>query len=46
MQPVRVGSKELIREINSSLVLAELRAGLVSRTDLARRTGLSLPTVS
>ena len=46
MQPVRVGSKELIREINSSLVLAELRVGLVSRTDLARRTGLSLPTVS
>ncbi|MET9271966.1 ROK family transcriptional regulator [Kribbella sp. NPDC003557] len=46
MQPVRVGSKELIREINSSLVLAELRTGLVSRTDLARRTGLSLPTVS
>ncbi|WP_112249177.1 ROK family transcriptional regulator [Kribbella monticola] len=46
MQPVRVGSKELIREINSSLVLGELRGGLVSRTELARRTGLSLPTVS
>ncbi|MFI5709273.1 ROK family protein [Kribbella sp. NPDC051620] len=46
MQPVRVGSKELIREINSSLVLGELRGGLVSRTELAKRTGLSLPTVS
>lgn len=46
MQPVRVGSKELIREINASLVLGELRGGLVSRTELAKRTGLSLPTVS
>jgi predicted NBD/HSP70 family sugar kinase len=46
VQPVRVGSKELIREINSSLVLEELRGGLVSRTELAKRTGLSLPTVS
>jgi predicted NBD/HSP70 family sugar kinase len=46
VQPVRVGSKELIREINSSLVLGELRGGLVSRTELAKRTGLSLPTVS
>ncbi|WP_133802221.1 ROK family transcriptional regulator [Kribbella caucasensis] len=46
MQPVRAGSKELIREINASLVLAELRQGLVSRTELAKRTGLSLPTVS
>jgi predicted NBD/HSP70 family sugar kinase len=46
MQPVRVGSKELIREINSSLLLAELRTGLLSRTELAKRTGLSLPTVS
>ncbi|MDX3001760.1 ROK family transcriptional regulator [Kribbella solani] len=46
MQPVRVGSKELIREINSSLLLAELRGGLLSRTELAKRTGLSLPTVS
>lgn len=47
MQPVRTGSKELIREINASLVLCELRANpLQSRTDLARRTGLSLPTVS
>jgi N-acetylglucosamine repressor len=46
VQPVRAGSKELIREINASLVLAELRLGLVSRTELAKRTGLSLPTVS
>jgi len=46
VQQVRAGSKELIREINASLVLAELRLGLVSRTELAKRTGLSLPTVS
>jgi predicted NBD/HSP70 family sugar kinase len=46
VQPVRVGNKELIREINASLVLGELRGGLVSRTELAKRTGLSLPTVS
>jgi N-acetylglucosamine repressor len=47
MQPTRAGSKALIREINAGLVLGELRAQpLRSRTDLARRTGLSLPTVS
>ena len=47
MQPMRAGSKALIREINAALVLGELRAEpLQSRTDLAKRTGLSLPTVS
>ncbi len=47
MQPMRAGSKALIREINAALVLGELRAEpLRSRTDLAKRTGLSLPTVS
>lgn len=47
MQPVRRGSKDLIREINESIVLGELRSHpLSSRTDIARRTGLSLPTVS
>ena len=47
MVPVRTGSKELIREINASLVLYGLRSEpLQTRTDLARRTGLSLPTVS
>ncbi|GAA5107471.1 ROK family transcriptional regulator [Haloechinothrix salitolerans] len=47
MQPMRTGSKELIREINASLVFRELRAApLQSRTDLARHTGLSLSTVS
>lgn len=47
MQPTRAGSKALIREINAALVLGELRSEpLQSRTDLARRTGLSLPTVS
>jgi predicted NBD/HSP70 family sugar kinase len=47
MQPMRTGSKALIREINAALVLGELRAeSMQSRTDLAKRTGLSLPTVS
>lgn len=47
MQPMRTGSKALIREINAALVLGELRAEpLQSRTDLAKRAGLSLPTVS
>ncbi|WP_207926326.1 ROK family transcriptional regulator [Actinocrispum wychmicini] len=44
---MRAGSKALIREINAALVLGELRAQpLQSRTDLAKRTGLSLPTIS
>lgn len=47
MQPIRTGSKEMIREINASLVFRELRTvPLQSRTDLARHTGLSLSTVS
>jgi predicted NBD/HSP70 family sugar kinase len=47
MQLLRTGSKALIREINASLVLSRLHAEpLLSRTDLARRTGLSMPTVS
>lgn len=43
----RSGSKGLIREINESLVLRHIRSepGL-SRTEIARRSGLSLPTVS
>lgn len=43
---LRRGSKGLIREINESLVLAEIRTQPISRSDIARRTGLSLPTVS
>lgn len=47
MQPMRAGSKALIREINAARVLGELRAKpLQSRTDLAKLTGLSLPTIS
>lgn len=47
MPGLRRGSKDLIREINESLVLSEVRnAPLSSRTDIAERTGLSLPTVS
>lgn len=44
---VRSGSKELIREINAVIVLNAIRYhGLLSRTDIAKGTGLSLPTVS
>lgn len=44
---VRAGSKELIREINAVIVLNVIRYhGLLSRTDIAKGTGLSLPTVS
>jgi predicted NBD/HSP70 family sugar kinase len=47
MQSIRTGSKQLIREINQALVLNTVRsAGAVSRTDIAKRTGLGLPTVS
>ncbi len=47
MQSLRLGSKDLIREINESIVLSEIRTRpLCSRTDIAERTGLSLPTVS
>lgn len=47
MAGLRRGSKDLIREINESLVLSEIRENrLSSRTEIAGRTGLSLPTVS
>lgn len=47
MGALRRGSRGLIREINESIVLAEIRMHpLCSRTNIADRTGLSLPTVS
>lgn len=47
MRALRRGSRGLIREINESIVLAEIRMHpLCSRTNIADRTGLSLPTVS
>lgn len=47
MLPIRVGSKQLIREINQALVLNAIRThGALSRTDIAQQTGLSLPTIS
>lgn len=47
MQSLRLGSKDLIREINESIVIAQIRTRpLCSRTDIAERTGLSPPTVS
>jgi predicted NBD/HSP70 family sugar kinase len=47
MLPIRVGSKQLIREINQALVLNAIRThGALSRTDIAQQTGLSMPTIS
>lgn len=47
MLTLRAGSKRLIREINQAIVLDAVRAhGMLSRTEAAQRTGLSLPTVS
>ncbi len=47
MQSIRTGSKQLIREINQALVLNAVRTHrALSRTDIARTTGLGLPTVS
>jgi hypothetical protein len=40
------GSPQLMRRLNSALVLRTIReAGLVSRAEIRRRTGLSKPTV-
>lgn len=47
MQPIRTGSKQLIREINQAIVVNAVRMRrAVSRTDIAKQTGLGLPTVS
>ncbi len=47
MQSIRTGSKQLIREINQALVLNAVRTHRsLSRTDIARSTGLGMPTVS
>ena len=47
MQSIRTGSKQLIREINQAIVLNAVRMGrAVSRTAIAKQTGLGLPTVS
>jgi len=47
MQSIRTGSKQLIREINQAIVLNAVRKErAVSRSDIARQTGLGLPTVS
>lgn len=47
MLPIRVGSKQLIREINQAIVLNAIRTnGALSRTDIAQQTGVSLPTIS
>lgn len=44
---VRVGSKELIREINQALVLDTVRThGTIARSEIAVRTGLSAATVT
>lgn len=42
-----IGSKRLIKDINRARIVAEVRAhGPISRTDLSKRTGLVLSTVS
>jgi N-acetylglucosamine repressor len=47
MTTLRAGSKQLIREINQSIVLNAIRArGSLSRTDIAAIANLSLATVS
>jgi len=47
MQRVRTGSKQLIREINQTIVLNVVREqGLASRSQIAVATGLSPATVS
>jgi N-acetylglucosamine repressor len=47
MNSLRAGSKQLIREINQSIVLNTIRHyGELSRTDIAAQTNLSLATVS
>lgn len=47
MQQLRRGSKDLIREINESMVLGVIRhEGVASRTLIAERTGLSMAAVS
>lgn len=47
MQLMRAGSKQLIREINQSIVLNAIRIhGPISRTDIAAISKLSLPTIS
>lgn len=45
--PLRRGSHSLLRDINVSLLIELVhRSGPISRADLARRSGLSAPTVS
>lgn len=47
MLTIRAGSKHLIREINQAIVLDLVRRhGALSRTEIAARSHLSLPTVS
>lgn len=44
---LRRGSRALLRDLNSSLLIELVRAsGPISRADLARQSGLSAPTVS
>jgi predicted NBD/HSP70 family sugar kinase len=43
----RTGSKHLIREINQAIVIQAIRShGALSRTDIAQKVSLSLPTIS
>src|SRR5689334_5116989 len=45
--PIRAGSPRVLRRLNSAHVLRSIRSnGPISRTELARETGLSKPTVN
>src|SRR5579871_2723607 len=45
--PLRRGSRALLRDLNVSLLIELVRgSGPISRAELARRSGLSAPTVS
>ncbi|GGM38718.1 xylose repressor protein [Paraliobacillus quinghaiensis] len=44
---LRKGNRDLIKEINRSLVIEQVRSiGQISRTDLAKKTGLGLSTIT
>jgi N-acetylglucosamine repressor len=47
MAVTRIGSKRLLRDLNQSIVLKLIvEQGLISRTDLARRSGLPAATIT
>ena len=45
-RPFRTGDQTLVRELNRSIILNQLRTRSLSRADLAAITGLNKTTVS